>query len=338
MKSKRNYWLGFGAGLLLFLVLVGAVYLIYKPLGPRLKATTPTVVSTKPPATPTAIKPTESPSTPTATPVEGCRSGVMTLLLVGESVPAGDQTRGADAIQLTRVDFDRNVITLLALPSVLVVNTPALAGSGLSSAQLTRVYFEGKQMTEGSGREKSIGAMNILAQTLQTNFGYFPQHYLALNEEAFIEYVDLLGGIDIVLPAPVDGTAAGKGVFPAGAQHLTGAQAFDLVRLYVPAGEAAPNEWERFERQKLVMQAIQQAFLRPETLAIIPDMLEEFQQAVVTDLSIKDFLDLACLAKKPGLSIQFEEVGQELVTSDEAGNLLPRMDLLPQYILITVGQ
>lgn len=262
----------------------------------------------------------------------------MTFLVLGESSPEDVPPRGTDAIRLAKVNFDANQVVILALPADLWVNTPALNGYDIGGARLTIVYYEAKRHFSGMERDKMVEATSIFAQTLDSNFGFFPEHYLVIKQQTLADVVDTLGGIDITLPVAVDGRAENFGYFPAGAQHLSGPQVRDFVRILTPAGDSTPTEAERFERQDLVLQAILKALLQPRNWDQIPSLVDLFQQDVVTDLSPKQILDLACLMNQHGLVIRQLAVGPELLVSGSHQELLPNGNLLKDFIIQNVGK
>ena len=118
---KKN--LGFIAILvvtaLLLLAAFGVLSLYNQPLGPALKLDVPPAANT-----------------PTAKPGQGITktcgsSGVMNLMLLGQASPIEDGHYGADAVRLTRIDFDQQSVAILALPSDLWVDAGALDDPGI---------------------------------------------------------------------------------------------------------------------------------------------------------------------------------------------------------------
>jgi LCP family protein required for cell wall assembly len=326
---KRGVWIAIAVGIVLILVGV-VVILMYVPLGPGLSILSP--ASTLPPTEgPLASGDSATPTTPVVAatitpPGSGCGSGSMTIMALGESQPP----RGTDAIRLVRVDFDLKRIDILSLPSELWVATPGLAGSGIGGATLNQVYLQGKTIATGDDQARMLAAVNLFAGTLQANFGYTPEHYFVIKQAAFAEFVDALNGVDVVLPVAVDGRAEGFGYFPAGTQHLTGAMALNLVRIN------AAGEWERFDRQELVIQAVYQSLLTPQNWDRLPALVEAFHENIFTDLSVAQMLEVSCILSQPGVVVNQEQVGPELVTMS-GQTMLPRVEL-SQYILQMVGK
>jgi LCP family protein required for cell wall assembly len=366
MKSK--YWLRIGGGLILWTIVIG-LFLIYRPLGPGLPPVPATPSPQSPDAPPAGLQalqasdlsvasvgseaaaigePTPSITLPPAssepTGVGFAANGVcgetgsMTFLILGESSPEDNPPHGADAIRLAKVDFDHQQIHILGLPPTLWVTTSSLASQGLGGAELTTAYYESKQLTPGSEQEKMSAAVAVIAQALEANFGFTPDHYLDVKETTFADALNALGGIDITLPSGLDGRPEGFEYFPAGSQHLNGSQALDFVRILQPAGAGSPDEWQRMGRQDLALQALRQALISPQNWTKIPALVGIFQQDILTDLSVRNILDLACLMNQPGIQIQEEAVDPTLSSQGAGGELVPNTASVAQFIASRVGK
>jgi len=337
---KQGYWIATAVGIVLILVGV-TVILMFVPAEPALSISRGNLTPTETVPAPTIpVAPTETipvpgvPATPTTPPLAAsttspgsvCGSGSMSLMALGESQPP----RGTDAIRLVRVDFDRKTIDILAIPSELWVTTPGLSGQGIAGASLNQVYLQGKTSATGDEKAHMLTAVNLFASTLQANFGYLPEHYFVIKEAAFSEYVDALNGVDVVLPVAVDGRAQGMGYYPAGLQHLTGAMTLDLVRI------SGASEWDLFNRQQLIIQAIYQSLLTPQNWARLPALVEDIHDDVFTDLSVSQMVQMSCIVDQPGLVVNQEQVGPRLVAI-QGPSMLPSPGLGP-YILQTVGK
>ena len=154
---------------------------------------------------------------------EGCGTDTLDILVLGQDLP-NTPNRGADAIRLVKVDFEKNEIVIVALPPDLQVSTPALADLNINSSTLTKVYLVGKTINNKTEQESMASGTKIIAQTLADNFGYIPSRYITVNESFFADTIDQVGGLKVNLPLDVDGTPENFGKFVAGEQTLTGQQ------------------------------------------------------------------------------------------------------------------
>jgi LCP family protein required for cell wall assembly len=314
---KRGFWIAIAVGIVLILIVV---VLMFVRLGPKLSLVAPT---------PTAIPTEAAPVEPVSTVIpsgSACRTGTMVFMALGESQPP----RGTDAIRLVRVDYDHKRIDVLALPAQLWVATPGLAARGMRSTTLSNVYLQGKNLAAGDDRARMLSAVNLFGSTLQSNFGYTPEHYFVIKQAAFADFINALGGVDVVLPVVVDGRSEGFGYFPAGAQHLTGAMALDLVRI------DNTGIWDRFDRQELIIQAVYQSLLTPQNWDRLPYLVGAFHDNILTDFSVSQMLDVSCILNQPGVVVNQELVGPELLIP--SGRVFLPAPGLGSYILQLVGK
>ncbi len=263
--------------------------------------------------------------------------GLVRLLVIGRASPIQAGKYGADAIRLAVVDYDRHAAAILALPSELWIDTPVLAHIGLEETSLNLVYQKAWESAHGNPDPvRAQKATQALAQTILDNFAFTPDHYLTVEEDAFVEYVDTLGGIHVSLPDAVDGTSQGYGLYPAGDQLLDGARTLNLTRLLHPSGQRSPDIWGSLARQDLVLKGLLAAALQPQNWAKAPGLIKDIRQAITTDLSASQALDLACMAQAVGGSATLLVVGPEMVTR-QGGRLLPDLQAIHQLILQMEG-
>jgi LCP family protein required for cell wall assembly len=329
-KGKKIFsWIFF---LVLAFILVGslALRILNTPLGPRLEVT-------EPPATTTPSESAGS-SQQSATPIpvvldSTCGGqGSFAVLVLGESSPEDYPPRGADAVRLVYVDYDTKTVKIMAFPPDLWVNTSQIPVLKSNNSTLTYTYYISKSSLSSDERSKMAYATNATAQTIVNNFRYIPENYMTLKQFTFKDLVDDLGGLSIILPEAVDGTSSGFGYYNAGAQVMTGQQALDYVRIIESNQPKTQSEWGRFDRQNQVLVALLFEMTQPENLTKLPEIIKEYYQAVVTDLTLNQLLDLTCVLSQPGISYQYVEFEQSLIVSEKAGILVPDSDGVTQFL------
>ncbi len=347
---KRTRWILF-AGLVILLLGVGYGVLAWvnRPMGQSLVLDTSTQAAApaaiQPVSTRPAVQIDKTPDaamampTPTQTTLPGeaaktCgNTGSMRLLVIGLTTPTQDELLAADAIRLVTINFDQPSASIMTLPALLWVDTPVLADLGVKEIQLSLVYNKAYTVAKSDPpRLRSQKATQAMAQTIVDNFGFIPDHYVTVDEGAFVKYVDALGGIEINLPKVVDGTAEDYGIYPAGSQLLDGKRALNFARLFHPGGAADLDIWGNLERQNLVVKGILAATLKPQNWTKIPSLVKEVNQAVVTDLSLNQTLDLACMAGKVGDSTQMLAVGEDMVKVDGLGRMIPDVEAIKRLL------
>jgi LCP family protein required for cell wall assembly len=321
-RSKiRKGWL-IPAGLVVVLVTLGAiVYPRFKqqwtaPLGPALDLPTlgasPALLTAQTPSTPvpaTALAANLGPTAqaglderqPSATisppeaPQPMC-GGPASMLVLAVGADSGQDYRYglADVIRIIRVDFTIPKVSVLSMPRDLWVEIPEIENNySIDHGKLNQAYFYGGS---GMGYYKGPGGgPGLLARTLDLNFGLRVDHYGAVNMSTFSKIVDAVGGIDLYLPADVDGRPVDErtedmGYFYAGQQHFNGDQALRFSRI-----RKKYNDFTRMDNQNMVLCALREKVLSPAVLPRIPQIIGAFQGSVLTDLSPEQIGQMACL-------------------------------------------
>jgi LCP family protein required for cell wall assembly len=223
----------------------------------------------------------------------------------------------SDVIRIVRVDFVTPSVVVFALPRDLWVEIPGIeAHYGITQGKLNQAYFYG---TPGMGYYQGPGGgAGLLARTLDVNFGLHVDHYGVVNLGTFTKIVDAVGGIDIDLPAPVDGlpfegNPIDMGYFPAGPQHLNGEQALRLARIRQKYGDLV-----RIQNQNRVICALRDKITTPAVLPKIPQIIAALQDSVLTDLTPQQLAQMACLVPelKPE-KVLFFSLPQEMLSSGQ---------------------
>ena len=133
--------------------------------------------------------------------------------------------------------------------------------------------------------------------------------------QTFVKLVDAVGGIDIYLPTDMDGTPVDDktedmGYFYAGQQHFTGDQALRFSRI-----RKRYNVFTRASNQNMVLCALKDKVTSPAVITKIPQMISAFKDAILTDLSPEQLLQLACLVPSLGSeNLIFAGIPEELLT------------------------
>jgi LCP family protein required for cell wall assembly len=133
----------------------------------------------------------------------------------------------------------------------------------------------------------------LLAETLQNDFGFRADRYLAVNLYSFRRIIDAMGGLDICLPYDVykKVNEQPKLYLKAGCHHLTGKQAEMLARHRINIGD-----FGRINNQTLILRAVAAQLLSPSGIAAIPTLVDQLKSNVQTDLSPAEISQLICLA------------------------------------------
>jgi anionic cell wall polymer biosynthesis LytR-Cps2A-Psr (LCP) family protein len=264
-------------------------------------------------------------------------TGIMRLVVIGQASQITQGLYGADAIRLVIVNFNVPSAAVLALPAELWVNTPELEKQGIAQTQLNLVYQTVWENGHGSPDDvRAMKATQAVAQTIYDNFEFIADHYVTVEDNSYIKFINTLSGIDITLAEAVDGTSEGYGVYQVGVNHLNGLRTLNFTRLLYPSGQSQPDWWGSLARQDLVLHGMLQAVLKWENIANLPELVKTFRKAITTDLNVNSALDLLCMVQTVGTTADMETVGPPpyLVTIDENGHMIPDVpgiiDLLAQ--------
>jgi anionic cell wall polymer biosynthesis LytR-Cps2A-Psr (LCP) family protein len=253
------------------------------------------------------------------------RSDQQIILLLGYDARV-EYPYGSDGLRLLRADYAYQQIQLLALPRGLWVVAPQALQPTLQAASLGELYQYGLEQGGPDIEEARTTAAHLVAQALYENFALAAGHFMVVEMATFVQVVDSLGGIDITLPETV--TLNGR-VYNAGPQHWDGATALQFVR-ELPVEN---TEWDRFERQDLVLQAIKASAASAEWLTQIPDLLDGFMGGVTTDLSAFDLASFVCLWKQiPEGRVQVESLPEDMVTQGPGVYLMPDYEAISDYL------
>ncbi|HAF48793.1 MAG TPA: hypothetical protein DCL08_06075, partial [Anaerolineaceae bacterium] len=159
----------------------------------------------------------------------------------------------------------------------------------------------------------SGGGAGGLAEAIQYNFGVTVDHYGVINFETFVDLIDAVGGVEVDLPGPVSGGSLGN--FPAGVQTLDGERALALARIRTGYGDAF-----RISSQTIILQGILKKMANPAMLLRVPDLLQQFSDGFLTDLSIDQLtgLGVCTLRHFDTQNLQAFDVPEDLLTGGRA--------------------
>ncbi|MGV3615483.1 MAG: LCP family protein [Fimbriimonas sp.] len=165
------------------------------------------------------------------------------------------------------------------------------------------------------------GGVNLLKDTITSEFGITIDHYLILKADAVKVMVDAVGGVDV---EPIDDMfyednwGGLKVDLKAGPQRINGEQAVGFVRFRKwgdhrvgPNGEIIPvrsrtskeeGDIRRTERQQQLVRAVTSEAMRPQNLLNAPKLVDTAFDQVETDLSRTQVLALATIFKSGGAS------------------------------------
>jgi LCP family protein required for cell wall assembly len=115
--------------------------------------------------------------------------------------------------------------------------------------------------------------------------------YVRVNNSAVRELVDLMGGVEIYIPFPMQYKDVSQNLYidlKPGWQTLNGSQVEQFARFRADGN----GDIGRVQRQQVLLKALRQRLLNPTVLPRLPQILGVMQQYVDTNLSLEETMAL----------------------------------------------
>ena len=199
-----------------------------------------------------------------------------------------------DSIMIVTIDPLTMSAALLSLPRDLWVEIPGFGVDRINQAY----YF-------GQAYEYPGGGQALAMETVEALLGIPIEYYVTVDFQGFIDAVDLIGGIVVDVPEPIDDPDYPDNCYgyepffiPAGKQRIDGETALKFARTRATFG----GDVDRAERQQEVLLAVRDQALRVDQFAKLivqaPQFWQTFQDNVNTNLPFEDAMKLALLIQK----------------------------------------
>lgn len=199
-----------------------------------------------------------------------------------------------DTMMVMSIEPVGKTITILSLPRDLWVEIP-----GFEVDRINQAYYLG-QAYEYPG-----GGQALAMETVESVLGLPIDHYLAVNFDAFVEAVDLIGGVTVQVPEAIDDPTYPDRCYgydpfriEVGEHLLDGQSALKYARTRATFG----GDVDRAGRQQAVILAVReqvaQLNMLPQLIRQAPQLWQTFQKNVRTDLALTEILQLALLVQE----------------------------------------
>jgi polyisoprenyl-teichoic acid--peptidoglycan teichoic acid transferase len=238
-----------------------------------------------------------------------------------------------DTMMLVSLDPATHSIGILSLPRDLYVVIP---GYG-ERQRINSALVLGELQQPGYGP-------TLAMQTAQYNFGIRVHDYVAVDFNAFITFVDVIGGIDVDVPYTINDPEYPNMYFgyepfflEAGFHHLNGVTALKYART-----RHQTSDFERAQRQQQVLYAIRDRVLDlemlPQLIVQAPSMWSNLEGDIYTGLTMDQIIQLSWYLKDiPSDSIRTGVVDETYtmgyMTNQGAAVLIPdQADLGPLMV------
>jgi polyisoprenyl-teichoic acid--peptidoglycan teichoic acid transferase len=183
----------------------------------------------------------------------------------------------SDTMLLVRVNPEQGNANVLTIPRDTLVEIPNYGSDKINAANV-------------------VGGPILAAEVVSRTLDYTPvDRYVRVSTTAFRELVDLVGGVEVFVPKPMQYVDQTQKLFidlKPGLQVLNGAQAEGFARFrHDELGDIG-----RAQRQQAVLKALQRRLASPMTIARLPQLYSILQKNVDSDLSLGETLALVQFA------------------------------------------
>jgi LCP family protein required for cell wall assembly len=344
--KSRKFWTRLAGVLVvggLVVLTVISIRAFNRPLGPALDAigltaspvtdlAAPNLVATStvkpvtepatpiPAASPTANLPTNTAVSPAVDVSEVCgETGAWNVLILGSDASELRGPKGSDLTRAARIDFSNKKVVIYAFTRDLWVTTTSVGftNPAINMDRLGQIFYEGRnRSTQTDNRNKMVDGTRANSKAMTENFSLQFDHYVTVDLSQLPAMIDKIGGLPMYVPERTTDPWIGM-VIEAGQQTLSGNQ----VQAYARA--IPDSDFGRIQRNNLLLEALRQKLLDPIVWIMVPQLFQQFSDAIVTDLSPAQITNLACLLKTISKeSIIEDEVKPEWTTPGPQQSLL----------------
>ncbi|MEO1353619.1 MAG: LCP family protein [Cyanobacteria bacterium J06635_15] len=191
-----------------------------------------------------------------------------------EGADPDDLLGRTDTMLLVRVDPETESVNVLSIPRDTRVEVP-----GYGITKINQANF--------------VGGAELAAQTVSYNFDNVEiDRYVRVSTEAFREIVDLVDGVEVLVPKPMyyeDKTQDLLIDLEEGWQTLNGDEAEQFARFR----QDSYGDIGRVQRQQVLLKALKERLLSPIVIPQLPQIVRVLQRYIDTNLSPEEMLALA---------------------------------------------
>ncbi|BBB91969.1 MAG TPA: LCP family protein [Methylomusa anaerophila] len=239
-----------------------------------------------------------SPAAPASITFDDKPASRINILLLGIDDGDPDIANGAkrsDTMIVASVDPGEDTVNLLSIPRDTKVSIPGRSGND----KITHAFF--------------YGGPKLSVRAVEANFHIPIDYYAVIDWKAFINVVDILGGVDMTVERDMDYEDPYENLsihLSQGYQHLDGEKAGEYVRFrHDELGDIG-----RVERQQRFLTALTGQMLRAGTILKLPALVTTVSQYVQTDMSTFTLIRVANALK----GIKSDSLHAEMLPGDFA--------------------
>lgn len=225
------------------------------------------------------------------TPQQTFKTNSMTVLILGcdkelyyKGAQVLQQHARSDMMMVARFDFDRGMVGAVSIPRDTLCTLP-----GYRTEKINAFHKIGGPDLAKAAVEEILPQVHI-------------DRVMVLNFDAFIEIIDMVGGVDVYVPRDMkyDDDAADLHIdLKKGKQHLDGYEAMGFVRWRKNnVGRGGDSDFERQKRQKDLMLSLKQQIFANWQMA--PTILDKTVDITGKSFNAQEIASLALFMKNLG--------------------------------------
>jgi LCP family protein required for cell wall assembly len=217
------------------------------------------------------------------------------FLVLGTDRRAEGGSWRTDSIMVIGLDRAKERAAVFSVPRDLYVQIPGYGWGRINQAD----YMGERRTPDGGGPA-------LVSSILEEHLGITTQHWVRIQMDGFVQFVDAMGGVDVYLDCPfaepilnLDTNSWTNFTLPAGMNHLDGQDAYWFARLRLRESDIG-----RSSRQRAIIWALREQILSTNAILRLPQLYSAFRDTISTDLSLFDIIGLAQF----GVSLKPENV------------------------------
>jgi LCP family protein required for cell wall assembly len=304
-----------------------------RPSGPQIVPGQPTPAADMPgnPAPGNSEQPVIAPS---LNPWDGASR--VTILILGldyRDWESGSRASRSDTMILLTLDPLTKTAGILSIPRDMWVSIPGSTHGKINTAH----YI-------GEARKLPGGGPGLAIKTVEQFLGVPINYYAQIDFEAFVRFIDEIGGVKIDVPEKITVDLLGSGAktkknLQPGVQVLPG----EWALAYARARYTEEGDFDRARRQQQVIMGIRNRILSldmlPTLITKAPTLYRELSSGINTNLSLDQVIKLALLAQQvPEENIQRGVLGKEYVLFGRSPDNLSILIPIPDKIHVLRDQ
>jgi LCP family protein required for cell wall assembly len=219
-----------------------------------------------------------------------------TVAIIGLDIrPTQSGPSRTDSILLVRVDEAHTRAGVLSIPRDAMMEVPLGDGTYTDDRINTAYVYNWSESSPAA-------APKALAETVEHNLGIEIDYYVVFDQRGAEKIIDAAGGVTVKVKEAFgqddysdDDVNVVPQYFPEGTQHLNGYEAVAYGRI-----REGSSDFDRIRRQQQVAEGLVSKLSSPKSLTKLPSVWNAYDDAVETNLSMRQSAGLFVMLKKIG--------------------------------------